>query len=122
MKINYAHHGRQERNDEDVVGIGKETNTSHNASSYMVPAKRGLVDFRESKTSALIGIANVSEIIVEVVEGGVSSGGLSKGSDVCHGDKSGKASLTCSVDGKSISAKRMCRTKPKIALGRERRK
>ena len=61
----------QERYDEDVVGVGKETDTGYNTSSYMIPAERGFVDFSESKSSALIGILNVGEIVVEVVESGI---------------------------------------------------
>ena len=104
-----------------VPRISKHNTLGMEGENFL-PSEGSLVNLGKCKSSSLIGILDMSEIIVEVVEGGVSSGGLSKGSDVCHGDKSGKASLTCSVDGKSISAKRMCRTKPKIALGRERRK
>lgn len=41
----------------------------------MIPAERSFVDFGKSKASSLIGVGNVGEVIVEVVEGGVSTGG-----------------------------------------------
>jgi hypothetical protein len=51
----------------------------------MIPAKRSLVDFRESETSALVWIANVREVIVEVVERSIPPGGLDDWSWVRHG-------------------------------------
>ena len=39
----------------------------------MVPTEWGLVDFSKSKTSSLIGVLDMGEIIVEVVERGVST-------------------------------------------------
>ena len=59
-----------------IVGISKETNASNHTSSHMIPAKWGFVDFGESKSTTLIGILDVSEVIVEVVEGGVSTSRL----------------------------------------------
>lgn len=45
----------------------------------MVPAEGRLVDLSQGESSSLIGVGDVSEVIVEVVEGGVSSGGLIEG-------------------------------------------
>jgi hypothetical protein len=42
----------------------------------MVPAERSLVDLSESKTTTLIGVLNVGEVVVEVVEGIVTTTGL----------------------------------------------
>ena len=46
----------------------------------MVPAKRSLVNFSEGKTTTLIGVLDVSEVIVKVVEGGISTSSLDDGS------------------------------------------
>ena len=45
----------------------------------MVPAEGSFVDFSESKTTTLIGVSDVSEVIMEVVEGGVSTSSLDDG-------------------------------------------
>jgi len=74
--VDCAQHDGEQRNDEDIVGIGEESSTSHNTSSHMVPAKGSLVDLSESETTALVGIRNVSKVIVEVVESGIASWGL----------------------------------------------
>lgn len=42
----------------------------------MIPSERGLVDLSEGQSSSLIGILDVGEVVVEVVEGGVTTGGL----------------------------------------------
>jgi hypothetical protein len=42
----------------------------------MVPSERCLVDFGQSKSATLVGVLDVREVIVEVVESGVSAGGL----------------------------------------------
>ena len=39
----------------------------------MVPAEGSLVDLSEGETTTLIGILDVSEVIVEVVEGSVAA-------------------------------------------------
>lgn len=59
-----------------IVRISEETNTGDDTSTNMVPAKGSFVDLGERKTTTLIGILNVGEIIVEVVEGIVASTGL----------------------------------------------
>jgi len=41
----------------------------------MVPANWRLIDLCESETTALIGIFDIGEVIVEVVEGVVSTSG-----------------------------------------------
>lgn len=63
----------------NIVGIREESNTSDHTSSHMVPAKGSFVDFGESKTTTLIGVLDVSKVIVEVVEGGVSTSSLDDG-------------------------------------------
>jgi len=47
----------------------------------MVPSERGLINLSECKSSSLIGVSNVGEIIVEVVEGRVASRGFVNGGD-----------------------------------------
>jgi hypothetical protein len=42
----------------------------------VIPSERSLVDLSESKTTTLIGIGDVSVVIVKVVEGSVASTGL----------------------------------------------
>jgi hypothetical protein len=46
----------------------------------VVPAERRLVNLSEGESSSLVGVGNVGEVIVEVVESGVSTGGLVEGS------------------------------------------
>lgn len=59
-----------------IVGVSEETNAGDHASTNVIPAKGSLVDLGESKTTTLIGILDVGEVIVEVAEGGVASTGL----------------------------------------------
>jgi len=47
----------------------------------MVPSKRGLINLSKGKTSSLVRVSNVGEVIVEVVEGSVASRGLVYGGD-----------------------------------------
>jgi hypothetical protein len=58
-----------------IVWICEETNTSYNAGSDVVPTKRSLVDFSKSESSSLVGVLNMGEVIVEVVESGISTSG-----------------------------------------------
>jgi hypothetical protein len=62
-----------------IVGISEETDTSDDAGADVIPAKGSLVDLSEGETTALVGVGDVGEVIVEVVEGGVSTGGLIEG-------------------------------------------
>jgi hypothetical protein len=62
-----------------IVGIGEETDTSDNAGADVIPAKGSFVDLSEGKSPTLIGVGDVGEVIVEVVEGGVSTRGLVEG-------------------------------------------
>lgn len=39
----------------------------------MVPSKRSLVYLSKSETTTLIGILNMSKVVVEVVEGSIST-------------------------------------------------
>ena len=41
----------------------------------MVPAKGGFVDFRQGQPASLVGIGDVSEIVVEVMEGKIATRG-----------------------------------------------
>jgi len=50
----------------------------------MVPSERRFVDLGESKSSSLVGVLDVCEVIVEVVESGVSTRGLGGGGSGCH--------------------------------------
>jgi hypothetical protein len=59
-----------------IVGVSEESDTSNNTGADVVPSERGLVDLSESESSSLVGVGNVCEVIVEVVESGIASGGL----------------------------------------------
>ncbi len=59
-----------------IVGVSEESDTSNNTGPNMVPSKRGLINLSKGKTSSLVRVSNVREVIVEVVEGSVASGGL----------------------------------------------
>lgn len=69
LPVDIAEHGSHHTDSKDVVGIGEEANTGHDDSADMVPAERSLVDFCESETTALVGVGDVSIVVVEVVEG-----------------------------------------------------
>lgn len=60
-------------NTEDIIGIREETNTGDDASTNMVPSEWGLVDLGEGKSSSLIRVGDMSEVVVEVVERSVTS-------------------------------------------------
>ena len=60
----------------DIVCIREETNAGHHDGTDVIPAKGRLVDLGEGESSTLIGVGNVGEIIVEVVERGVTARGL----------------------------------------------
>lgn len=59
-----------------IIGIREETNTGDDTSTDVIPSERCLVDFGEGETTAFIGVLNMGKVIVEVVEGGISTGGL----------------------------------------------
>jgi hypothetical protein len=67
-----------------IVGVSEESDTSNNTSADMVPSERGLVDLSEGESPSLVGIGNVCEVIVEVVESGIASGGLVGNSRSSH--------------------------------------
>lgn len=67
-----------------IVRISEEANTGDDAGTDMVPAKRRLIDLGEGKTTTFVGIRDVGEVVVEVVEGGVTAGGA-VARDVCVG-------------------------------------
>ena len=64
-----------------IVGISEESDTSHDTGADVVPSKRGLVDLSEGESPSLVGVGDVREVIVEVVEGGIASRGLVYGSN-----------------------------------------
>lgn len=52
----------------------------------MVPSERSLVDLGKGKTTTLVGILDMEEIVVEIVVGRVSTRRLVDGScSICHG-------------------------------------
>jgi hypothetical protein len=53
----------------DIVRIGEETGAGNQTGTHMVPAEGSLVDFGEGESAALVGVCDVGEVIVEVVEG-----------------------------------------------------
>jgi hypothetical protein len=50
----------------------------------VVPSEGRFVNLGKSESSSLVGVLDVSEVIVEVVEGGVSTRGLGAGDRSCH--------------------------------------
>lgn len=82
--VHNTQHDGQERGSEDVVLIREETDTGDNTGAHMVPSERRLVDLREGQPTTLVGVLDVSEVVVEVVEGSISTAGraVSLGSDV----------------------------------------
>jgi hypothetical protein len=63
-----------------IVGISEESDTRDDTGTDVVPSERSLVNLSEGESSPLIGVSDVGEVIVEVVEGGVPSRGLIHGS------------------------------------------
>jgi hypothetical protein len=63
-----------------IVGVSEESDTSNDTGADMIPSERCLVDLSECESSSLVGVGDMGEVIVEVVEGGVASGGLVHGS------------------------------------------
>jgi len=68
-----SQHAGDEVDGEDVVSISKETNTCYDNRADVVPSKRRLVDFGESESSTLVGVCDVSIVVVEVVEGSIAA-------------------------------------------------
>jgi hypothetical protein len=68
-----------------VVGVGEEAHAGDNAGTNMIPSKRSLVDLGQSQTTTLIGILNVSKVIVKVVKGIVASVGQDRHRGGSHG-------------------------------------
>ena len=69
MPVDVAEHSRDDTDSEDVVGVREEADAGDDDGADVVPAERSLVDFRESEAAALVGVGDVSVVIVEVVEG-----------------------------------------------------
>jgi hypothetical protein len=64
-----------------IVGVSEKSDTCNNTGPDMVPSKRCLINLSEGKASSLVRVSNVGEVIVEVVEGSVASGGFVYGGD-----------------------------------------
>ena len=75
LPVDDTQHVGDETDGENVVGISEETNTSDDDGANVVPAERSLVDLSESESAALVGVFDMGEVIVEVVESGVSTDG-----------------------------------------------
>ena len=82
VEVNDAQHGRDQSDGENVISIREETNTRHHHRTNMIPPKGRLVDLRKSQSPPLVGVGDVSIIVVEVVEGRIASGRLHG-----HGEK-----------------------------------
>ncbi len=54
---------------------GEETNTSDHNGSHMVPAEGSLVNLGQSETTTLVGVGDMSVVIMEIVEGSIAAGG-----------------------------------------------
>ena len=76
MPIYDTQHGRHQADSEDIIGICKETNAGDDDGTNVIPAERSLVYLRQSQSSALVGVGDMSVIIVEVVKGSIASGRL----------------------------------------------
>lgn len=85
LPVNDTKHVGDETNGEDVVGISEETNTGDDDSANVVPAEGSLVNLGKSESATLVGVFDVSEVIVEVVEGGISTFGSVVGGH-CYGE------------------------------------
>lgn len=70
----------------NIVRICEEAHAGHQDSPHMVPSERSLVDLGKGKTTTLVGILDMEEIVVEIVVGRVSTRRLVDGScSICHG-------------------------------------
>ena len=66
--------GRGQVDGEDIVGIGEETNTGNDDGTHMVPAKGRLVNLGQGETTSLVGVLDVSKVIVAGSNAGQSCG------------------------------------------------
>jgi hypothetical protein len=73
LPVDDAQHGSHQVDGEDVIGISEETNTGYDNSTNVVPAKWGLIDLGQGESTALVGVDDVSEVIMEVVESGIAA-------------------------------------------------
>ena len=73
MPIDNTQHGGDQADSENIVGISEEADTCHHDGSYMIPAKGSFVDLRESESSTLVGVGNMSIVVVEIMEGSVAT-------------------------------------------------
>ncbi len=79
--VHDTQHNGQHRGSEDVVRVGKETDTGNNTGAHMVPAKRRLVNLGQGKSSSLIEVRNIGELVVEVGVSRVTTRRLAKAGD-----------------------------------------
>jgi hypothetical protein len=77
----------------------KETDTGDENGAHMVPAERRLVDLREGETTTLVGVGDVSVVVVEVVEGSVASFGSGSHFEGCD-------TVGCSLSVMSVERKK----------------
>jgi hypothetical protein len=59
-----------------VVGVSEETNTGDNTGSNMVPSEWSFINLSQSETTTFIWVLDVCEVVVEVVECGITTCGL----------------------------------------------
>ena len=76
VEVHDTQHGGDESDSENIISIREETNAGHHHGTNMIPAKGRLVDLRQGQSSPLVGVGNVSIIVVEVVEGRIASSRL----------------------------------------------
>ena len=67
LPVHNTQHGRHQIDGKDVIGISEETDTGHDDGADMVPAEGSLVDFGKSKASSLVGVLDVSKVILDRV-------------------------------------------------------
>lgn len=77
--VDDAKHDGEHGDAEDIVRVSEEADTGNNTGSDMVPAKGSLVYLCEGETTTLVGVGDVSKVIVEVVEGIVTTARLGDG-------------------------------------------
>ena len=88
-----AQHGANQIDGEDVVGVGEEADASHHDSPDVIPAKWGLVDLGQGQTTSFVWVGDMSVIVVEVVEGGVTARRLVRHDEMVRGNPRWRLSL-----------------------------
>ncbi len=82
-----------------IIGISEETDAGDHAGPDVVPSKGRLVDLSEGESSSLIRVVDVCEVVVEIVESGVSTSGLVEAH--CVGVLTKIEGVTCHCRGRS---------------------